>query len=181
MPNSHIQPWTKISSKTLLSHPRLTVLEDIVQLPDKTRVPYVYLKNNHDAVTVIALHDNKILIQKEYSYPPNLVMYQLPGGRIEKGESPEKAGLRELKEESGYIGTTTYLGYYFPNNRRSAAKMHVITVRDIETCIKEGGDREEFIQSEWVPFSQLRNMIADNTITNFSILSAIEMYDARVV
>ena len=45
---------------------------------------------------------------------------------MEEDETPEVAALRELKEESGYTGQAHYLGFYYPNNRRSSSKMHVL-------------------------------------------------------
>ena len=157
----------------------MTIVEDDVELPTGTITKYIHLQNAPDAVSVIAIKDNKILIQQEYSYPPDLTMYQLPGGGIEKGESPEQAGVRELKEESGYTGTVSYLGFYYPRNRTSDNKMHVVCVSDTTPCKKEGGDAEEFITSAWISFTKLRQMIAKGEVVNFSILAGLSLYDAK--
>jgi ADP-ribose pyrophosphatase len=171
--------WKKLKSTILLQHPRMTIVEDNVELPNGHRTKYIYQVGGHDAVTVIAMRDSSLLIQQEYSYPPDQTMYQFPGGGIEQNEQPEEAALRELKEESGYTGTPTYLGFYFPNNRRSSNKMHVILVDNVTECTKEGGDAEEFITSEWVSRDTLHTMITEGKIVNYSILAGITLYEAR--
>jgi ADP-ribose pyrophosphatase len=179
MPVNKPEPWKQLSSTLLLKHERMDIVEDEVELPNGKTSRYIYQKGTKDAVTVIATKGGDILIQQEYSYPPNLVMYQFPGGAIEAGEEPEEAAIRELKEESGYAGTPHYLGYYFPRNRLSSSKMHVVYVTDTQPTKKEGGDAEEFISSEWVSIPGLRKMIADGEVVNFSILAGMSLYDAK--
>lgn len=180
MPANKPTAWKQLSSKTLLEHRRMNIVEDEVELPDGNTASYIYQTGTKDAVTVIAVQNGDILIQQEYSYPPNLVMYQFPGGAIESGEKPEEAAVRELKEESGYTGTPAYLGFYFPRNRMSSSKMHVVLVTDIAPSKKEGGDAEEFISSEWVSIAKLRTMIAAGEVVNFSILAGLSLYDAKI-
>lgn len=51
----------------------------------------------------LVVRDNRILMVQTYRF--NRYINELPGGGIEKGESPEEAALRELKEECGLRGT----------------------------------------------------------------------------
>lgn len=180
MPANKPKPWKRLSTTLLLKHPRMSVYEDEVELPDKTVSTYTYLTTGKDSVCAFVVHDGKVLIQQEYSYPPKKVMYQLPGGGVEPDEDFERAVLRELKEESGYTGTTVHLGSYYPSNRRTANKMHTYLITDVRRVAKKGGDAEEFISSEWIPLTSLRQMIAEGEIDNFSILAGIALYDARM-
>lgn len=58
-----------------------------------------------DAVRVLAyFYDNeklKVVLNKEFRYPVNRYIYQLPAGLIENGEKEEDAAVRELGEEIG--------------------------------------------------------------------------------
>lgn len=165
--------WNCLESKVLLEHPRITVVEDSVELPSGVVTSYVRLAAGDNAVTVICLRDDEILLQREYSYPVGEVLLQFPGGKIDGSETPEHAAIRELREESGFtFSECERLGWYYISNRRSDAKMHVILAKDMTPCEKIGGDAEEDIESFWIPLDKLKGMIAQGEITNFSVLAA---------
>lgn len=63
--------------------------------------PYSYL-HTHDGVCIVALIDNKLIIEEQFRYPIDKAIYEFPGGTIERGEEPKHAAIRELKEETGY-------------------------------------------------------------------------------
>ena len=79
--------WKCLESKVLLDHPRITVVEDSVELPGGEVTSYVRLAG-HNAVTVVCLRDDEILLQREYSYPVGEVLLQFPGGKIDGSETP---------------------------------------------------------------------------------------------
>jgi ADP-ribose pyrophosphatase len=147
-------------------------MEDQVQLPSGHVTSYVRLASV-DAVTIVCLKDDHILLQREYSYPIGESLLQFPGGKIEENETPEQAAGRELKEESGFAFSQSQpLGWYYTSNRRSGSKMHVVLVPDATPAEKAGGDLEEDIESFWVPICELREMIRQGKITNGSVLAA---------
>jgi len=61
------------------------------------------LVRNTDAVAVVAVDDaeNVILVQ-QYRISAGRVMTEIPAGKLEIGEDPQAAALRELEEETGY-------------------------------------------------------------------------------
>ena len=88
-----IKPWKFIARKHVFQHPRLQLAEDTVALPNGKEISYLReAPAKTHSVAIIAINaDGHILLQKEYSYPPNTALWQLPGGAIESGESISKA------------------------------------------------------------------------------------------
>lgn len=176
-----MQKWKRISSKILYSHPRMTLTEDQVELPNGEVVPYLRTGGNKAAaVTVIAIQDGKVLLQQEYSYPPDEILYQFPGGAVEKGEELAVAANRELTEESGYkAAKLEQLGWYYIDNRRTDTRMYVYLATELSAVKQEGGDKEEFIESSWVPLASISGRIANGDMPNFSVLAAWALYMSK--
>ncbi|MCC7529351.1 MAG: NUDIX hydrolase [Candidatus Melainabacteria bacterium] len=61
------------------------------------------LVEHNGGVTVCCKPDkNSVVLIKQYRYSVDELLYELPAGRIEKGEEPILAAKRELTEETGY-------------------------------------------------------------------------------
>lgn len=57
---------------------------------------------------------NKIILLRQYRYPIGDYIYELPAGLVDKGEEPNEAAIREIKEETGLLFTPVpdYNGYF---------------------------------------------------------------------
>ncbi len=175
-----IKNWEHLNSHELFKHSRITLIEDDVKLPNGQIISYLRFANTGNAITILCIKEEKILIQKEYSYPVNEVLYQFPGGKVEKGETSSQAAKRELMEESGYKSTKLeQIGWYYINNRRTDAKMFIVLTQNPESGHKTQGDLEEDIRSEWIPFSTLEKMILNGKIVNYSVLAAWSFFKAK--
>lgn len=175
-----IHKWKFISRKTLFDHPRMTIVEDEVLLPNNKQIAYIREapSKNHSVAIVALDNQGRILLQREYSYPPDKVMYQLPGGAAEDEEGVIDAANRELSEESGYIAKdTTVIGSFYLNNRRSDRKQFIVQCKDIVPQ-RSTGDEEEFIESEWVSLGKVRMLIQQGKIENVNLLAALALLDA---
>lgn len=61
-------------------------------------------KNNADGVIIYSLYGEKkdrVVLIRQYRYPVDDYVYELPAGLVEKGESFRAAAVRELHEETG--------------------------------------------------------------------------------
>ncbi len=173
--------WKKLGTKILFKHPRITLVEDKIKLQNGNIVPYLrFIENNIASVTIICFQDDLVLVQSEYSYPTGEILYQFPGGKVEKNENIKKAAKREILEESGInIKHISEIGWYYVNNRRSDLKMHVFLSQDFTFCKKKGGDEEEDISSEWLSIAKIDKLITNGKIVNFSFLAAWSLFKNR--
>lgn len=175
-----IQKWKFISRTKVLDHPRMRLVEDVVELPDGKQASYLRQAPaiSHSAAVIAIDDQDRILIQREYSYPPDEVLYQLPGGAMEPNEKPEHAALRELAEESGFTAADcNTLGFVYANNRRSDQKQYVVVCRNIsEHTLPK--DPEEFIESMWLSRQEITDLIANGEVQNMNMLAALQLFDA---
>lgn len=171
--------WQRIKTHTLLRHPRLQVFEDDIKLPTGEIIQYLRFASTN-GVCIICIQGDEVLVQQEYSYPPDAILYQFPGGAIEIDETPEQAAEREVLEESGYkADSLTQLGFFYTNNRRDSAKMFVFLAENGTSGLKTNQDKEEEITSEWIKISDLQHMITEGGITNFSMLASWALFQNR--
>ena len=175
-----IQKWQRLKSTTVFEHPRMTLVEDDMKLPNGKVIKYLRQEyKGNGGVIIICIKDDKILLQQEYSYPVNEVLYQFPGGRIEDGETYEEAAMRELAEESNLtIKNPVYLGWFYPDNRRTNAKLHVVLSDDVVVDDSKTADDEEFIISAWLPLNEFKTKLKDGELTNYSVLAAWALYSS---
>ena len=49
----------------------------------------------------------EVILQKQYRPPIDKVVIEVPAGLVDEGETAETAAVRELKEETGYVGVVS--------------------------------------------------------------------------
>lgn len=60
------------------------------------------IKYPHSVGIIPLLDKNKIVLIKQYRFPLEKKIWEIPAGKISKGESPLSGAKRELEEETGY-------------------------------------------------------------------------------
>lgn len=61
-----------------------------------------------DGVGIVAILQKasgpELLLQKQFRPPINKVVIEVPAGLVDEGEGAEQSAVRELREETGYVG-----------------------------------------------------------------------------
>jgi len=170
--------WKTLSSKEIFKHPRLTLIEDEVLLPSGHKTSYLRYKDDGGcAATVIAKREDKFLVQREYSYPPDLKLFQFPGGVVLPEEKPEIGANRELAEEMGFKADHLEpLGSYLIDNRRSAVRMHVYLADGLNEEELDADPEEKEIETFWFSEDEINKMIKNGEIINCHSLASWCLY-----
>ena len=108
--------WEVLSEKHIADCKVFEIYEERCRHPVDGREGDFYSIASADWVNTIALTQEKELVMvRQYRFAIRGLSWEIPGGLIDSGESPIKAGLRELREETGY----TCLLYTSPSPRDS--------------------------------------------------------------
>ncbi|KAJ5476676.1 NUDIX hydrolase, partial [Penicillium sp. IBT 31633x] len=118
-----------------------------------------------DGVSIVAFLNkptgSEILLEKQYRPPINQVVIELPAGLTDAGETVEQTAVRELREETGYIGVadkTTGIMYNDPGFCNANLNMVYVQV-DMSLPENQNPKPElednEFIECFTVPVSGL--------------------------
>ena len=172
--------WRKVRTATLLEHPRLSIVEDDVVLPQGGEVQYLRFEGQKDYVTVIAEAEGRIVLLREYSYPLDEWLWQLPEGMLRAGEDPVVGAARELAEEAGLTPSEAELiGMNYGNHRRSTQKNYVVRARGlVPTARPPGEPEEEGTQMHWFTKQEIRDKVRSGAIRQKNTLAALGLYVA---
>lgn len=92
----------KLRSRTVYHGRLLRVLEDDVRLADGRSARREYVRHPGAVMIVPFLDARTVVLVRQYRYPLARHFYEIPAGKIDRGERPLQTARRELREECGY-------------------------------------------------------------------------------
>ncbi len=128
---------------------------DMIRLPnDKTTMREVV--HHPGGVCVVALDtDGMVSLVRQFRYPFREHLWELPAGKLEPGEEPLPAAMRELSEETGLEAETwEELGSIYTSPGFSTERLYVY----LATGLHQGAahpDPNEFLDVTRMPLRQL--------------------------
>ena len=83
------------------------VYEEDVLYPDKTVHHVGVVSHRPSAVILPITKEGKIILLRQFRGPFARRIIELPAGKVDEGEKPEAAAVRELEEETGYTARSS--------------------------------------------------------------------------
>lgn len=173
-------PWRTRSSRVLLEHERIRIVEDLVTLPTGGETAWLRFEKLQDFASVICLRggegEREVLVAAQYNHPVQRAVTEFPGGVVDPGETPLQTAHRELEEETGLRAQImTPLGSFLVNPRRTPIQGFVFTAEGFS----DGDARlepEEFITLEWLSLPDFEKRLRDDAAVNGNLLAAWALF-----
>lgn len=134
-----------------------------------------------DWVNVVAVTaDEQVVLVRQFRFGIEALSLEIPGGVMEPGEEPVAAGLRELREETGYAGgRARLLGTVHPNPAIQANRCHFVLAEGVERQHDLAWDADEEIQIETRPVDEVLALARNGGVTHALVLNALMLFAAQ--
>jgi ADP-ribose pyrophosphatase len=164
---------TLVTSEKVFDGRVVHLYKDTVELPNGKHTTREVIRHAGAVAIVPLTYDNKVIVERQFRYPLNRVITEIPAGKIDIGEEPLDAAKRELKEETGYTATKWYyLGGYHPTPAYTDECIHMYLARGLERG-EQNLDNGEFLNVMEVDLDYLALDVLNNKITDGKTQTAI--------
>lgn len=150
-----------------------TVRSDTVRLENGAEAGRDVILHSGGAGVLPIFENGDVLLVRQYRYGVGHTVLEIPAGKLEEGEDPKVAALRELQEETGAKATEIhFLGELILSPAYLGEITYIYAVRATEI----GGqnlDEDEFLQVERLPFETAYEMALDGRIADVKTALAL--------
>ena len=162
-----------IKSNTVYRGNFLKLINDKVLLPNGETSYREWIKHPGAVCCIPILPDGKIGLIKQYRYAIKREMIEIPAGKLDPNETPEKCAFRELEEEIGYKASRlTLIAKIHPAAGFTDEKMWVYLAEDLVKT-KQSLDRDEFLILLPTELKEAVRMVWDGKISDVKSIIGI--------
>ncbi len=169
----------KINSTLKFNGKMIKLYVDEVELPNGHKSGREVVR--HPGASAVLALDRKsfIVLERQYRYPVDEVLWEIPAGKLDKDEEPLKCAKRELKEETGLMAKRwEELGFIYTTPGFSDEKIYLFFASNL----KKGDlnlDEDEFVEVKLFSKSEVEHMIVENEIVDSKTISAFFRAEKR--
>ena len=140
--------------------------------------------HHHGGACILPVDENgNITMVRQYRYALGEEMWELPAGKLEKGEDPFEAAKRELAEECGLTADHFVdLGVVYPTVGYDSEKIYLWAATGLHN-VNQHLDEDEFLDVVKMPLDEALRLVMDGTIkdskTQIGILKYAMLRDKK--
>lgn len=162
--------------------PRVPVYENQHQKISRVRVDFegsskeIYVNDTGARAGMLFLHEEKVLLVRQFRYLTRDLAWEIPGGRVDDHESIEAAATREAFEETGlHCLSMSPLVSYIPGLDCSDNPTHIFLCTEFEEVLNSDDqhDPNEIADFSWLPFRECLQMIFEKRILDSMTITAL--------
>ena len=166
----------KIDSELIFDGKVVRLERDLVKCPNGNNSYREIIRHNGGAAIFCLNEKNEVLLERQFRYAYNDVIYEIPAGKLEKNEDPYLAALRELEEETGFKASRLEsLGKIYPTCGYTNEIIYLFLANDYVKTNTHFDD-DEVIETLWVSIDKLKQMILDGEINDAKTICALNNY-----
>ena len=140
--------WPRERSEPVGDFRHFEVVRDWVRSPESEELRDFYVLDMPDWVQVLALtpHGQFVMVE-QFRHGTRRVTIEFTAGLVEPGETPAECAVRELEEETGYVGgRVEVLGEVDPNAALQRNRLFLVLIRDCRPTGTKDEDPGEVVR-----------------------------------
>jgi ADP-ribose pyrophosphatase len=169
----------RISTRRVYNGKVLSVDVDEVEEPSGLRVTREVTRHSGSVGIVPITEDGQLILVRQYRYPADDDIWEIPAGRIDPGETPQDAAARELAEEVGLRPERLEpVLAYLTSPGFCDEIVHLFRATHLVPA-SATPDEDERIEVARFPLTELRSLVARGVVREAKTIIALLLEDER--
>ena len=152
--------WSVLDSEEIHRNPWFGLRRQRVRAPGDRLLTYFSVDFPRPAVGIVPVQGDQILLLRQYRLLIDAMVWAIPSGGVEPGESVTAAAARELEEETGWrAGRLRPLLRYHPSYGATNQVFETFVADDLHHRPDRALDPVEVLETRWFPRAEVSRMI----------------------
>jgi 8-oxo-dGTP pyrophosphatase MutT (NUDIX family)/CTP:molybdopterin cytidylyltransferase MocA len=171
-------PKPALASRQVFANPWMRLREDMVRQPDGSLAPFAVVSRTDSVLVICELPDGRLVMTEQYRYAAGRWSLEFPQGSREPGESTEAAALRELREETGWVGADVRVlaDRLYEAGDWATLSFAVVSAHPVRRDVSRPEASEQGMRVRYVSRDELSGHVRSGLLSDAATLAAIALH-----
>jgi ADP-ribose pyrophosphatase len=150
---------------------------DRVRMPNRRECTVDVIRHPPSVVIVPVPEPGHVILIRQFRYAVQRLLWELPAGSVDEGETPETAARRECHEEIGLVPETVVrLGAFHPTPGYCDEEMIFFRIDGLDEPDSAAHlDEDEVLEPRAFTVSEVRRMIEEGEIVDMKTVAGLHL------